>query len=65
MVDVKIATSKVISSTFKSLAFDEKKNIVKVTVHVGTDQNIVIEIFAEYKYTLNKLLVTKIVFQDV
>ena len=65
MVDVKIATSKVISSTFKSLAFNEKKNIVKVTVHVGTDQNIVIEIFAEYKYTLNKLLVTKIVFQDV
>ena len=28
---------------------------LKVTVHVGTDQNIEIEIFAEYKYTLNKL----------
>ena len=25
----------------------------KVTVHVGTDQNIEIKIFAEYKYTLN------------
>ena len=24
---------------------------IKVTVHVGTDQNIEIEIFAEYKYT--------------
>ena len=35
---------------------------VKVTVHVGTDQNIEIEIFAEYKYALNELLVTKIVF---
>ena len=28
---------------------------IKVTVHVGTDQNIEIEIFAEYKYTLNEL----------
>ena len=37
----------------------------KVTVHVGTDQNIEIEIFAEDKCTLNKLLVTKIVFQYV
>ena len=37
----------------------------KVTVHVGTDQNIEIEIFAEYKYALNELLVTKIVFQNV
>ena len=37
----------------------------KVTVHVGADQNIEIEIFAEYKYTLNELLVTKIVFQYV
>ena len=36
---------------------------LKVTVHVGTDQNIEIEIFAEYKYALNELLVTKIVFQ--
>ena len=27
----------------------------KVTIHVGTDQNIEIEIFAEYKYTLNEL----------
>ena len=25
---------------------------IKVTVHVGTDQNIEIEIFAKYKYTL-------------
>ena len=31
----------------------------------GTDQNIKIEIFAEYKYTLNELLVTKIVFQYI
>ena len=38
---------------------------IKVTVHVGKDQNIEIEIFAEYKYTLNELLVTKIVFQYV
>ena len=38
---------------------------IKVTVHVGTDENIEIEIFAEYKYTLNMLLVTKIVFQNV
>ena len=37
----------------------------KVTVHVGTDQNIETEIFAEYKYTLNELLGTKIVFQYV
>ena len=36
----------------------------KVTVHVGTDQNIEIEIFAEDKCTLNELL-TKIVFQYV
>ena len=28
---------------------------IKVTVHVGTDQNFEIEIFAEYKYTLNEL----------
>ena len=33
--------------------------LVKVTVHVGMDQNIKIEIFAEYNYTLNELLVTK------
>ena len=26
----------------------------KVTVHIGTDQNIEIEIFAEYKCTLNE-----------
>ena len=38
---------------------------IKVTVHVATDQNIEIENFAEYKYTLNELLVTKIVFQNV
>ena len=37
----------------------------KVTVHVGTDQNIEIEIFEEDKCTLNELLVTKIVFQYV
>ena len=37
----------------------------KVTVNVGTDQNIEIEIFAEYKYTLNELLVRKFVFQYV
>ena len=37
----------------------------KVTVHVGMDQNIEIEIFAEDKCTLNELLVTKIVFQYV
>ena len=30
-----------------------------VTVHVGTDQNIEIEIFAEYEYTLNELPVKK------
>ena len=29
------------------------------------DQNIENEIFAEYKYTLSELLVTKIVFQYV
>ena len=39
--------------------------MVKVTVQVGTDQNIEIEIFAEYKYTLNELLVTKIAFHCV
>ena len=27
---------------------------IKVTVHVGMDQHIKIEIFAEYKYTLNE-----------
>ena len=37
----------------------------KVTVHVGTDENIEIEIFAEYEYTLNELLVKKSVFQYV
>ena len=31
----------------------------KFTVHVGTDQNFENEIFAEYKYTLNELLVKK------
>ena len=40
-------------------------NILKVTVHVGTDQNFEIEIYAEYKYILNELLVKKIVFQYV
>ena len=30
-----------------------------VTVHVGMYQNIEIEIFAEYKYTLNELPVKK------
>ena len=37
----------------------------KVTVLVGTDQNIEIEIFAEYKYTSNELLVKKNVCQYV
>ena len=32
---------------------------VRVTVHVGTDQTFEIEIFAEYKHTLNELLVKK------
>ena len=36
--------------------------LLKVTVHVGTDQNFEIEIFAEYKYTLNELLVKKMFF---
>ena len=31
----------------------------KVTVHVGTDQNFEIDIFAEYKYTLYEVLVKK------
>ena len=39
--------------------------IIKVTVHVGMDQNIEIEIFVEYKHALNELLVAKIVFQYV
>ena len=34
-------------------------------LELGTDQNIGIEIFAEYKYTLNELLVTKNIFQYV
>ena len=39
---------------------------LKATTHVGTDQNFEIEIFAEYKYTLNELLVKKtLVFQYV
>ena len=48
----------------RSSKFNQK---IAVTVHVGTDQNIEIEIFAEYKYNyaLNELLVTKIVFQYV
>ena len=37
--------------------------VLKDTVPVGTDQNIEVEIFVEYKYTLNELLATKIVFQ--
>ena len=32
---------------------------LKVTFHVGTDQNIKIEVVAEYKYTLNELPVQK------
>ena len=32
---------------------------LKVTVHIGTDQNFEIEIFAKSKYTLNELLVRK------
>ena len=38
------------------------RELFKVIVHVGTDQNIEIEIFADYKYTLNGLLVTKSFF---
>ena len=37
----------------------------KVKREYGTDQNIEIEIFAEYRYTLNELLVEKHVFQYV
>ena len=33
--------------------------VIKVTVHVGTDQNVEIEIFTEYKHTLNELPVKK------
>ena len=40
-------------------------SMLKVTVNVGADQNIEIEIFAKYKYTLNELLVTKFFFQYV
>ena len=32
----------------------------KVTAHVGTDQNIEAEIFADNKYTLNELTVNKL-----
>ena len=40
--------------------FDIKVEInFKVTIHIGTDQNFEIEIFAEYKYTLNELLVKR------
>ena len=38
---------------------------IMVTVHVATDQNIEIEIFAEYKYTLNELPVKNFFFQFV
>ena len=38
------------------------KWIIKVTVHVGKDQIIEIEIFAEYKFTLKELPVKNIVF---
>ena len=41
------------------------KEEFKVTVHVGTYQNIEIEIFTEYKYTLNELLVKKKCFSIV
>ena len=37
-------------------------NSIKDTVHVETDQNFEIDISAEYKYTLNELLVKKIFF---
>ena len=33
-----------------------KRRLFEVTVHVGTDQNFEIEIFAECKSTLNELL---------
>ena len=38
---------------------------IKVTVHVGTDQNLEIEIFAEHKYILNELLVKKESLRDM
>ena len=40
----------------------EIKSFLKVTVHVGTDQNSKLEIFVhvQYKYTLNELTVKKI-----
>ena len=41
------------------------KEEFKVTVHVGTYQNIEIEIFTKYKYTLNELLVKKKCFSIV
>ena len=60
-------------TTFNSLSNEIKESLsyssltkkLKVTVHVGTDQNIEIEIFAEYKYTLNKLPVKILFFQYV
>ena len=45
--------------------FHRFESRLKVTVHIGTDQNFEIEILAEYKFTLNKLLVKKNVFQYV
>ena len=30
-------------------------DVMKVTVHIGTDQNIETNIFAKYRYTLNEL----------
>ena len=41
---------------------NDKRIYLKVTVLVGTDQNIEIEIFVEYKYTLNEFLVKKMFF---
>ena len=42
--------------------FSSQYNYIKVTVHINTDQNFEIEIFAEYIYTLNELLVKKMLF---
>ena len=38
---------------------NEFLKLLKVTVHAGTNQTIEIEIFVEYKYTVNELLIKK------
>ena len=52
------------TNTFKitRLSVGLRLNVLKATVHVGTDQNIETEIFPEYKYILNELLVKNIFF---